>query len=71
MTQAELNRAVAGATGETISTITQMGFCLADPDVVHFDPEPCDFDVDMETKILDWDQLDTDRRMPLVYQPAA
>lgn len=32
MNQNELNRAVAHATGETISTIQQMGFVLVDPD---------------------------------------
>lgn len=72
MTQRDLNRAVAHATGETISTITQMGFCLADPDVVDFDPEPYHAGLrDIEDMIVDWDRLDADRCAPLVCAPAA
>jgi hypothetical protein len=71
MTQSEVNRAVARATGESVETIGHMGFSIADPDQVTYDPEPCAFEVDLEAKIVDWDQLDADRRMPLVYQPAA
>ncbi len=71
MTQSEVNRAVARATGESVETIGQMGFSIADPDQANFDPEPCEFSVDPEAKIVDWDQLDVDRRMPLVAQPAA
>ena len=40
MTQAEVNRAVARATGETVRTIAQLGFGIADQDVVDHDPEP-------------------------------
>ncbi len=54
MTQAEVNRAVARATGETVRTIAQLGFGIADQDVVDHDPEPCD----VEDKSLDWDTLD-------------
>jgi len=32
MQQSELNRAVARVTGETIATIRQLGFSLAEPD---------------------------------------
>lgn len=71
MTQRDLNRAVARATGETVGMIAGMGFSIADPDVVDFDPEPCKFEVDLETKIVDWDLFDAERRVPLVYQPAA
>ena len=52
MTQAELNMAVAIATGETCHTINQLGFSLADPIEPHFDPEPYDVD-----KFLDWDEV--------------
>ena len=55
MTQKDLNRAVARATGECINTITDLGFSLADPVVVEYDPEPCN----IEDKILDWDALDS------------
>ena len=57
MTQAELNRAVATATGETVTTIRDFGFGIADPDVVHHDPEPVDLDV----QTIDWDALAAQR----------
>ena len=49
MTQSELNYAVARSTGETIAEIKHLGFTLADPDDVTFDPEPD------EGCYLDWD----------------
>ena len=55
MTQAEVNRAVAQATGETVRTIAQLGFGIADQDVVDHDPEPYDFDP--EGKVLDGDAM--------------
>ena len=55
MTQAQLNRAVASATGETISEIRRMGFGLADPDSVAFDPAP------EEGLYVDWDAVDQHR----------
>ena len=48
MTQAELDRAVAAATGETICTIRSRGFSI-----VEF-PEPA-------PRIVDWDELDAAR----------
>jgi hypothetical protein len=57
VTQAEITRAVARVTGETVRTIAQLGFSLADPDVVEWDPEP----YDVEDKILDWDAVDAQR----------
>ena len=51
MIQAEVNRAVARATGETVRTIAQLGFSLADPEVADHDPEPSG----IENKFLDWD----------------
>lgn len=62
MTQSELNRAVAAATGETVYTISALGFSLADPDSVALDPEPSD----IEDQIVDWDALDARRNTPLV-----
>ena len=64
MTQADLNRAVAQATGETITTIRELGFGLADPEVVHHDPEPHHLGVE----VLDWDALDAQRHGPLFPQ---
>lgn len=63
MTQRELNRAVARATGETVSSICSMGFSLADPDEVRFDPEPSE---DPEDRIVDWDAVDAERRVLVV-----
>ena len=62
MTQSELNRAVATATGETVFTIAELGFSIADPDAVDYDPEPSD----VEDLIVDWDALDARRSAPLV-----
>ena len=55
MNQRELNRAVAAATGETVSTIAELGFSIADPDDVAFDPE-CE-----ESHYVDWDELQEER----------
>ncbi len=60
MTQNDLFHAVASATGETVATIRQLGFGIADPDVVSHDPEPYDLDV----RIVDWDRLDAQRHTP-------
>jgi len=54
---------VADATGETVTTIRNLGFDIADPDVVSYDPEP----YDLGTKTIDWDELDT-RRIGLLPQ---
>ena len=67
MTQRELYRAVARATGETVDTVAELGFGLADPRFVRHDPEPYDFhDVDLEDKAIDWDQHELERNVPLV-----
>ncbi len=62
MTQAELDRAVALATGESVCTVSGLGFSLADPDFVDYDPEPSH----IEDLIIDWDQIDYRRRTPVV-----
>ena len=57
MTQTELNRAVARATGETPATINRLGFLLDDP-------EPATPGNDAEPKdpcLIDWDALDERR----------
>ena len=71
MTQAELNRAVAKTTGETVSTIAEMGFSIADPSIVEYDPEPANLVDALEAKFIDWDRVDAERYVPLVLQPAA
>ena len=64
MTQHEIDCAVAIATGEPISTITQKGFTIADPDIVGHDPEPCD----VPPNILDWDVVQRIEE-PRPYRP--
>jgi len=71
MTQAELNRQVAKATGETVGTIANMGFSVAHPADASYDPEPNDVVDDWESKYIDWDVVEAERRVPLVSQPAA
>jgi hypothetical protein len=69
MKQADLDRAVARATNETVAEIKHLGFSLADPlDVA------LDFDLD-EDQFLDWDVTQAARyqenaRRPH-YEPAA
>jgi len=53
MTQRELNRAVATATGESITTIDRMGFNLVE---VVEDPEP---EARRSPLVVDWDELET------------
>ena len=54
MTQSQLDRAVARATGEDARTIRQLGFGLADPEVVQYDPDGDD----RPPLILDWDEVE-------------
>jgi len=44
MTQAELNRAVAGATGESVETITRRGFSFVEVPPRERDPLAYDWD---------------------------
>ena len=52
MTQAEINRSVRSATGESLREIRRRGFSEADPLSVDYDPEPYS-----APSIVDWDQL--------------
>lgn len=56
MTQSQLDRAVARATGEALSTVRHFGFSIADPKAVCHDPEPL-----RRPRIVNWDRLDTQR----------
>ena len=58
MNQSQLHHAVARATGETLDTIKRMGFSLADPETVRYDPEPSR----RPPLVVDWDELDASRR---------
>lgn len=51
MTQLEIDEAVATATGECVSLIHDLGFGIADPIDVDFDPEP------RRPLVLDWDTM--------------
>ena len=65
MKQADLNRAVAKATGETVSTIKRLGFLLAAPG------EPLDPDSeDLGPQVIDWDQLDEQRYDETLGEPS-
>ena len=56
MSQSELDRLVAAATGESLGAVRQLGFSLADPLRVEFDPEPA-----AGASYLDWDHVDRRR----------
>ena len=57
MKQADLDRAVARATGETVSTIKRLGFLLAEPDDC-LDPESDEHG----PYVIDWDELEAQSR---------
>ncbi|QDU31352.1 hypothetical protein ETAA8_65070 [Anatilimnocola aggregata] len=59
MTQAELNQAVADATGESLRTIRRRGFSVVTPLQV-FDPDQND-DYSLPS-IVDWDVLERQQR---------
>lgn len=51
MSQKEIDQAVATATGESVATIHGLGFSVADPLEVNYDPEP------RRPLMLDWDSM--------------
>ncbi len=64
MKQADLDRAVARATGETVSTIKQLGFLLADPtDILDLDSNQTG------PGAVDWDALEFQRNEAIVRRP--
>lgn len=65
MTQNQLDRAVASRTGESVQEIKRLGFSLADPSDVNFDPEP----YDAPPQTIDWDLYELERNVALVEQP--
>jgi len=56
MKQADLNRAVALATGESMATVKRLGFLLAGPDEA-IDPTA----EESGPYVIDWDELETNR----------
>ena len=51
MNQNDIDRAVAAATGETVSAIKRLGFLIADPDEPILDPT----DPVHGGRVIDWD----------------
>jgi hypothetical protein len=51
MSQLEIDEAVADATGEKLGLIQSLGFSIADPLDVAYDPEP------RGPLVLDWDSM--------------
>jgi hypothetical protein len=64
MTQRQLNRAVARATGESMPTIGRMGFSA---------PADEPLDADLDPLVADWDALEARRRpgIPPSFSPPA
>ena len=58
MTEGELNRAVARATGESISTVQRLGFLLASPSGLPLDPD----DESLGPHVIDWDAREARHR---------
>jgi hypothetical protein len=57
MKQEKINRMVARATGEDMREIRRMGFTIADPARVGYDPEP----KQRRFRTLDWDVVKRER----------
>lgn len=56
MRQADLNREVAQATGETVSIVKRLGFLLDDP-FASTNPDS----KEMGPLVIDWDELESQR----------
>lgn len=54
MNQNDLNRAVAAATGETVSVVKRLGFMIAAPSIPIDDPT----DPVHGGRVIDWDDFD-------------
>ena len=57
MTQAQLNREIAQATGESVETIQRLGFYLDEPGLDFSDPDSDD----LGPYVLDWDAVEQAR----------
>ena len=60
MRQADLNRSVAQATGESVSTIARLGFIIADPTAPIDDPHS----EELGPLVIDWDSMHGQREQP-------
>ena len=63
MTQSEVDCAVAAVTGEDLCDVHRMGFSIADPIGVNFDPEPY-----YPPQLVDWDELEFERNVSVFDQ---
>lgn len=54
MKQADINREVARATGESVATVKRLGFLIADPDEPIGDPNA----PELGGRVIDWDDFD-------------
>ena len=57
MTQQQLEREVAEATGESLRTIHRRGFSIVDMQQTEFDPEPNI----LPAQVVDWDDVQASR----------
>lgn len=57
MRQKKINQMVARATGENLREIRHLGFTIADPAKVGFDPEP----KQRNFRTIDWDVVEQER----------
>ena len=55
MNQRELNRAIAAATGESVETISAIGFSLVEP------ADDCDLESHRSPLVMDWDEVELRR----------
>jgi hypothetical protein len=65
MRQNQLNREVARATGETVSTVKRLGFLLDEP--VSYRQDASSGDLGPQT--IDWDEFDLQRSQPFPGRP--
>ena len=59
MSQAELDREVSRATGESLGTIRRLGFSIVPSPPKIYEPEPDDM---ADPQFVDWDEVDAQRR---------
>ena len=64
MRQADLDRAVARVTGETVSTIKRLGFLLVEPA-----DSPTDESDELNPQVIDWDELAANRNEKNAWRP--
>jgi len=64
MKQADLDRAVAQVTGDTISTIKRLGFLLDDP-LASLEPDSDEHG----PYVIDWDELQAERHERQAWRP--